>query len=280
MTVAAPIRAPRWCGATVNYASPDGMGAGLVPADIDVHDARQADLPGWDACGFVRVDDRSAVDDWTDDDEIAAVHYAEAEAVVRRVTGCDAALVSDHVKRSAVEAKRRREQDPVRLVHSDFAANYEEVVRTAYRDVRGRGRATLERVGLTSEHIESASRLVMVQLWRNLGEPRMDLPVAWCDARSVSPTEGRPFLYRGYVAGGREFDALAIARPDDPRAHHWYAFPDLRADEVVVFRTYDTDLVRAGETWFTPHTAFRDPAVELGRPPRFSIELRVLALFA
>jgi hypothetical protein len=119
----------------------------------------------------------------------------------------------------------------------------------------------------------------MMQFWRNLGAPKMDLPVAFCDARTIGPSETRPFHYNGYVAGGRSFDALGMVVPDDPQRHGWYVYPELRADEVVAFRTYDTELVRDGRTWFTPHSAFRDPDVEAGNPARFSIELRVMCLF-
>ena len=83
----------------------------------------------------------------------------------------------------------------------------------------------------------------------------------------------------GYVAGGRAFDALAIVAPGQPSTHTWYTFPEMTPDEVVAFRTYDTELVRDGRTWFTPHSAFRDPDVELGRPARSSIELRVMCLY-
>jgi hypothetical protein len=267
-----------FCRASLHYAEPDGglVGPGV---EVDVHDGRGADLPGWRTCGFERAEHSSVVHDWTDDGEIAAVHYAEAEELARRLTGCDAALVSDHVRRSAETARREREQTPVRLVHSDFAANYQDVARHAYDEVHGRGAATLARVGLTPAEIAAARRIVMLQLWRNVGPPKMDLPVAFCDARTVTPAETRPFPYTGYVAGGRSFDALAVLAPADPSAHRWYAYPELSAGEVVAFRTYDTDLVAAGETWFTPHSAFRDPDVELGRPARRSVELRVLCLF-
>ena len=269
-----------WCRASLNYANRTGE---LVGSDVEVEirdgRAAAAGLPDWGTCGFELVEHPSKVQDWMDDEEIAAVHYGEAEEVARRLTGCDAALVSDHVKRSAESARRRREQTPVRLVHSDFAANYEDVARHAYRDVQGRGAATLARTGVTSAEIEDAARIVMLQLWRNLGAAKMDLPVAFCDARTVTPAETRPFPYTGYVAGGRSFDALAVVAPAAPDHHAWYAFPSMVPDEVVAFRTYDTDLVRADRTWFTPHSAFRDPEVAPGVPARFSIELRVLCLF-
>ena len=274
-----PATAPDvFCRATLNYADDNG-GLGGVPVDVDIHDGRIASLPGWSECGFELLASSSEVDDWTDDDEIAAVHYAEVETIARDLTGCDAALVSDHVKRSGETAKRSREQAPVRLVHSDFAADYAEVIRTAYHGVKGRGAATLARTGVTADDIERAPRIMMMQFWRNLGEPKMDLPVAFCDARTLTPADAVPFRYTGYVAGGRSFDALAVVAPDNPQRHRWHTFPELTREEVVAFRTYDTDLVRDHRTWFTPHSAFRDPDVELGRPARFSIEMRVMCLY-
>lgn len=270
-----------YCRAALNYVPRTGaIGDGPDPVEVDVHDARQGHLPGWSECGFELTWHTSAVPDWTNDDEICAVHYPEAEDLARRLTGCDFALVSDHVKRNGAPVRRSREQPPVRLVHSDFAANYESVIRHAYREVRGRGAATLARSGLSSSDIETASQIMVLQLWRNLGASRMDLPVAFCDARTVTPEEAKPFRYTGYVAGGQSFDALAVIAPTDPSRHTWYFYPDMTPDEVVAFRTYDTDLVRRSRTWFTPHSAFRDPMIEEGRPARFSVELRVLCLFA
>jgi hypothetical protein len=266
-----------WCRATLNYVGDGGLGD-RQPVEVDIHDGRTSDLPGWRACGFEVCAHPSTVVDWSDDEEIARIHYAEAEDLARRLTGADVALVSDHVRRSAESVKQPRQQAPVPLVHSDFAPNYADVIRFAYQDVHGRGAATLARNGVTSEDVEGAPRLMMLQLWRNVGPPRMDLPVAWCDARTVTPAETRPFRYTGYVAGGRSFDAIAISG-SDAGAHEWHAFPGLTADEVVAFRTYDSEMVDAGTTYFTPHSAFRDPDVPLGSPARASVELRVMCLF-
>lgn len=267
-----------FCHASLNYANPEGELVG-AEVEVEIRDARAADLPGWSECGFELIAHASTVSDWTDDEEIAASHYAEVEQVTRRLTGCDFALVADHVKRSAEQDRRDREQTPVRLVHSDFAADYGDVARHAYRDVRGRGAATLARNGVSAGDVERARRIIMLQLWRNIGAPKMDLPVAFCDSRTVTPEETRPFHYAGYVAGGRSFDALAVVAPSSADAHAWYTFPELTADEVVAFRTYDTRLVERHETWFTPHSAFRDPDVPAGSPARVSIELRVMCLF-
>ncbi len=70
------------CRATLNYAPPAGLGAGgLVDVDVEIRDGRAAGLPDWQECGFQLVRDPSAMKDWTDDEEIATVHYPEAEAL-------------------------------------------------------------------------------------------------------------------------------------------------------------------------------------------------------
>jgi hypothetical protein len=53
----------------------------------------------------------------------------------------------------------------------------------------------------------------------------------------------------------------------------------MRPDEVVVFRTFDSDRVSRGETFWTPHSAFSDPTVAPRQPSRRSIELRATCLF-
>ncbi|HVA42844.1 MAG TPA: CmcJ/NvfI family oxidoreductase [Acidimicrobiales bacterium] len=262
--------------AALNYA---GSGDGRREVEVEISDGRATRLPGWEVCGFELIAHSSSVTDWHDDQEIATVHYAELETLAQRLTGCHFALASDHVTR-ATSARSGRDQSPVMLVHSDFAANYEDVARAAYQGAHGRGAAALARRGRTADDVAGAGRILVMQFWRNLGASRMDYPLAFCDCQTLTPEETRPFRYTGYVAGGRSFDALAVLAPPAPSAHAWYTFPDMTPGEVVAFRTYDTELVDAGRTWFTPHSAFRDPGIEVGNPPRFSIEARVMCLFS
>ena len=79
--------------------------------------------------------------------------------------------------------------------------------------------------------------------------------------------------------GGFDFEALGVMKPPDPDDHRWYAFDELRADEVIAFRTYDSDRVGTDLPYWTPHSAFRDPDVALGRPSRSSIELRATCVY-
>ena len=40
----------------------------------------------------------------------------------------------------------------------------------------------------------------MLQFWRNLGPPMMDLPIAFCDSRTVRRDEAQPFVVSDYTS--------------------------------------------------------------------------------
>ena len=59
-----------------------------------------------------------------------------------------------------------------------------------------------------------------------LGPDRMDLPIAFCDARTVTLDDARTFVVRDDAgAGGLDFEALAILAPVDGDRHRWHAYP-------------------------------------------------------
>lgn len=278
--MADPVLAPAdlFCRATLNFAA---RGGDLMaqPQEVDIIDGRTAELPGWEECGFELVPHESVASGWSDE-ELEAVHHAEMEELARRMTGCDVALVSNHIKRGPEHAKVHQDLAPIAFVHSDFAIGYDDLVRSSFdRPDRIGATRALVRNGVTAADVADASRLVILQFWRNTGAPRMDFPLAWCDARTVTPADSRPIPVSDYAGSGVDFEALAVLGPTEASPYRWYAFPELQSDEVVAFRTYDTELVERGETWFTPHSAFRDPDIEVGQPARSSIELRAICLY-
>ena len=114
-------------------------------------------------------------------------------------------------------------------------------------------------------------RFAIIQVWRAINRPIQSNPLALADARSVT------------------FDDLMVAERRYPHRvgqtyrlkynpqHRWIYFPEMRRDEAVVFKVYDSDKNRAR---FTAHTSFADPATPPGAPPRQSIEMRAFAFFA
>ena len=61
-------------------------------------------------------------------------------------------------------------------------------------------------------------------------------------------------------------------------AHQWYYAPELRRDEALLLKCYDSKT--DGRARFAPHTAFQDPTAPADAPPRESIELRTFVFHA
>ena len=262
-------------------AAPDDPSAFVESRSVEIRDGRTAALPGWKDCGFELVEHPSAVTDWDDDDEVARIHHPELEALAAAMTGADHALVSSHIRRNPAAAAGVHEQlAPIPFAHSDFAAGHEEFIRRLYSNGAPGPAGALARHGLDATAVTEARRIVILQFWRNLGPAKMDYPLAFCDIGSVSIDQGRAIRVENYAGTGATFDALAMTAPaDDEPPHRWYVFPEMRPDETVAFRTYDTDLVERGDIYFTPHCAVRDPEVPVGAPARSSIELRATCIF-
>lgn len=124
------------------------------------------------------------------------------------------------------------------------------------------------------------SRYAMYNVWRAFSPPPQDFPLAVCDGRTICPADEVPV-----VAITEEVDAdgnLTHIVHDTTgylhsHDHRWYYFPDMTIDEVIVFKSHDSDPTRTSRV---PHSAFTDPTCPPDVPTRSSVEVRALALFA
>ena len=95
-----------------------------------------------------------------------------------------------------------------------------------------------------------------------------DLPTLWCLS---SKTWGSAMRATASRRRGQTY------RLRHNPAHRWFYFPDMRRDEALVFKVFDS--AKDGRARFTAHTSFVDPATPPGAPARQSIEARALAFF-
>ena len=114
-------------------------------------------------------------------------------------------------------------------------------------------------------------RFAIVQVWRAINQPIQSNPLALADARSVSP-EDLLVSERRYPHRVGQTYRLRY----NPN-HRWVYFPQMRRDEAIVFKVYDS--ATDGRARFTPHTSFDDASTPAGAQPRQSIEARAFALF-
>ena len=265
-----------YCRATVNYAG----GVGQVPTEVDILDGRMAgDLLGWQWCGFELLSHVSRVADWHDRAAVEPTCYDEIASLARSLTGCDAVIFDGAVLRSREEAQRHPDLGPVQAVHSDYTEAYREMIQNPQHPYSGIMAPSMARAGISTEDIVRAERVLTLQFWRNVGAVDMDYPIAFCDARSVPRSSLRDTHLSKFGDVQVEYDVFQLKPPPEPGQYRWYTFPRMTADEVVVWRGYDSYCVERGEPFWTPHTAFRDPNTGPDAPGRVSLELRATCLF-
>jgi hypothetical protein len=209
--------------------------------------------------GFELVEHRTAVKSFFDADELKKVYYAEIERLVRERSGAARVVVFDHTLRSGDEAEReaRLIREPVLSAHNDYT------VWSGPQRVR-------EVMGEEAEAL-LARRFAIIQVWRAIDRPIRSNPLAIADARSVAP-EDLLVAERRYPHRVGQTYRLKYS-PD----HRWFYFPEMRRDEALVFKVYDSE--KDGRARFTPHTSFDDPGTPDDAAPRQSIEARALAFF-
>jgi hypothetical protein len=231
-----------------------------APHRVTVHDARPlvADL-SLDREGFELVEQRSAVRDFYDEDELRRVYYPEAERLVARYTGASRVITFDHTIRrrqwGAEDRAAGMPRQPATRVHNDYT---ERSAPQRIRDLMGdEADALLGR------------RYEFINVWRPIRGPLRDAPLAMCDARSVSPGDlvASDLIYRD-----RKGEIYLMQHNPKQR---WYYVPEMRAHEVLLLKCYDS--VRDGRAVLSPHGAFEDPTAPADVLPRESIELRTIA---
>jgi hypothetical protein len=227
---------------------------------VAIHNGRPlADRFQFEREGFRFVPHHTRVADFFDEDEIRRVYYPECEALIRQVSGAKRVVVFDHTLRTASDAQRETQKirDVVRRVHNDYT---EWSGPQRVRDIMGAEAETLLR-----------GRFAIIQVWRPINHPVESHPLAICDAQTVRPetlvVNERRYQDRVGQTYGITYDP----------GQRWYWFPQMRPDEALVFKVYES--LRDGRARWTAHTAFADPSAPPHARPRESIEIRTLAFF-
>ena len=214
-----------------------------------------------DVEGFCLRTHRTAVRDFLDEAEVTAVYYPEVARLAQAATAASRAWVFDHTLRASASEDNRDSpiRTPVRAAHCDYtlASGPQRVCDLLAPDEAAR---------------VLAHRFAIINVWQPLQGPVQEAPLAVCDARTVALQDlvGTDMRYRD-----RTGETYALAFNE---AHRWYYVPQMRADEALLMKTYDS--AADGRARFTPHSAFDDPTSPANAPRRESIETRMLLSFA
>lgn len=266
-----------YCKTVLKYAKPNGHGA--VPVDVTIYDGREETGLSFDRNGFELLKLKSNVTNWFDRDDIDKHHYDEIEAFAKSRTKCDWVLFYPAIIRSPQLAKDEVDLGPIKLAHSDYTDSYWSMISEPTHPYVEILRPSMERAQIDCSDIAKASRILTIQIWRNIGTQVPDYPLCLGDTRSFARSDLMPRLkptYAGRKAGFRSFVLLSDGNIDQ---HQWFTFPMLDIDEVLLFRAYDSELVAKNIPYWTPHCAFRDVNAPEDASGRKSVETRIICGF-
>lgn len=228
-----------------------------------------------------------------DDSDVRNGYYAEVEQLLRSKLGPSVkkVVIFDHtIRRHDPDSPRQ----PVQQVHVD------QTPRAAEARVR-RHLAADEVDGLLSK------RFQLINVWRPIGHPASDFPLAVVDWRTTAPGDlvKVDLLYPKREAQHEDDDDRGKeVLPDPEKAkdtsgyevkgetysiapnekHRFYYMKDMTPDEAMFIKCFDSHSQgqprgRDGVAGLTPHTAFIDPATPGDAKGRQSIEVRCLVFY-
>jgi hypothetical protein len=235
----------------------------LDPRTVPIEDARaRSEPPSLEREGIALVAHRSAVGDFRNAAEVAALHPPEIERLILGLSGADAVVVTGagvlrFGERSA-DSGRLNNSRPARFIHVDCS------------DATAAQFADRSRPQSDPRHVR---RFAHYNVWRTFSPPPQDVPLAVCDARTLERDDRVPADAVFDVAGQPEwsFEGLVIRFNSK---HRWLYFSNMTRDEALVFKTHDSS---PGAPSQVPHSAFDDPSCPPNVPPRASIEMRAAA---
>jgi hypothetical protein len=232
---------------------------------VRIEDARARPQPPTLAQeGFASFLHKSAVSNFHNPEELARIYEPEIERLITEVSGADKVVICGPVvlrfSKAVADSSGLHILRPARFVHIDMSDSVVAGFTETWRP-RNDGR--------------TVRRFAYYNTWRVLSPPPQDIPLALCDARSVSPSD---LVDADSVmdAPGKPESSIVVAVVRHNALHRWSYFPNLSRDEVLVFKSHDSDPRQPRQV---PHSAFRDPSCPPGVAPRASIEARVVAFW-
>lgn len=239
----------------------------ITQRETPISDARKLESPpSLDVEGFALVSHKTAVQNLRDQDEIKRTHVPEIRDLLLGLTGADEVEVRGlGVLRFGERSKDSgalNNSRPARFVHIDISDKT----------------AAEWNAKLPIADGKRIRRAVHLNVWRVLTPPPQDVPLAVCDARSLAPGDlyVADAMFDDPDGSGKilwSFEGLVVGQDAGQK---WWYYSSMRTDEVLVFKTNDTE---KGVAHAVAHGAFDDPSCPEGQRPRASLEMRGVAIW-
>lgn len=244
------IRAP------LQYRTPAGVKANLLRFEYRMtrlRDARRAKLTfDIETNGFTLASFRSQVRDFTDEQVIKTVYYAETMDLVRELSAAARLHVFYH-RISGGSQSADTKQKPRGYVSCAHAA-------TSPRDLLD--------IHLPDEADELLERRVAIfNVWKPIGAPNEIWSQVVCDAATVDPDD--------MISWWR--DSIEFYQLVQNRRQRWYYFPERVETEALVLKTCDT--ATDGRARYTFQGVVKPPKIRAEAPQYPTIEVRMFAFY-
>ncbi|WP_174275059.1 CmcJ/NvfI family oxidoreductase [Sphingomonas bacterium] len=239
-----------------------------IPMFIEDVRGQQTSL---DREGFELVRHKSGVADFNlieEDEAVDQLYIDEMAALAKELTGATFVVMQGGGKKRYGKKAVQHESGDLK---NAFPALYPHGDTT---DTSAYALASLFAGAIPGLELGSAKRWALINLWRPITPPPHDYPLAVCDARTTVPSDAVPVMAYTATRGGElVFETHGyLPNPD----HRWCYFRDMTPDEVLVFKTHDSDPDRAHQV---AHTAFFDATCPPDAPTRGSVEMRAFCVF-
>lgn len=237
------------------------IGAEFEEREVTIRDARQLQPPAsLDREGFTLLPHPTRIENFYALEANQTAYELEIIELVLAASGGAEARVFDHTLRSDSRdiRGRRSSREPAHVIHNDYTdASAEKRLRDLLPQAEAEQR--LQR------------RFAIVNVWRSITGTVLNSPLACCDAATIAAADR--------VASER----LAAERTGELElvswnsAHRWYYYPEMRRDEALLIKTFDS--ARDGRARRSIHTAFANPLAPADAAPRESIESRLFVFY-
>ncbi len=217
---------------------------------IRIHDARLRSPPPTLECeGFQLFD--SPIRMGLGERELVSQRYYEyCEKLLKTAVRCQVARTVQHEFRTGFTGAQSYAQS----VHADVCPYIEDVVQAP-----------------------GGHHFAIFTVWRatSPGQTVEGMPLALCDVRTVADED---IVYADAWRKTEPKTRLVDCRLIYNTAQRWYYFPNMRPNEALIFKQYDS---RQGHAALRAsfHTAFMNPETPDGAPLRQSVEARALVIF-
>lgn len=248
--------------ARVDVADSSRTNMALEPHDLRLHDARPLAAGGElsiDRQGFTLVRNPSSLTIECDPAVDAPSYLEQTVKFLRDWLGAD--LVQAQGNGFVKRVNNGQRMGPSRWVHAD----YTKLAAYKWLDMAE------TRAGRPLRHYP---RFAIVQTWRSLTPPPADNTLVLCDATTIDRRDNIVFdaaMRQPYDVPGNVFESQFSRFNANQR---WYYFSDLRPDEMIIFKGFDSDPDRDAQPF---HNGLDLPGK--GTSTRVSVEARFMAFF-